>query len=220
MSTRRETAGSTPVSGVLAQGRGPVRFATWPALVGALAVGAALSFWAGPIILTRAQVLPFTLQIDTEVARGAAAARGWVAPSAIVVGVIAFLIGLECWSDHAARRMRRRMEVHTHSQVVSAPRIESQARHSARCNGVFQPEIRRAPSGTVAYRLIYTPTWQLVRSYAGEAAALGFVRDVVRLGGRQAAAQFALQMAGDGGEPTMVAAGEELMRRALEDRIL
>ena len=70
----------------------------------------------------------------------------------------------------------------------------------------------------MAYQLRRLPTGQLVRSYEAESAALAFVRDVVRFGSREHAAQFALDYEDEGGHRTRLAEGGVLVTRALEDR--
>ena len=58
----------------------------------------------------------------------------------------------------------------------------------------------------------------LVHVYATEAAALAFVRDVVRIGGRDQAACFSLDERDERGQTRRLADGAALVRRALEDR--
>jgi hypothetical protein len=60
----------------------------------------------------------------------------------------------------------------------------------------------------------------LIRAYAHEGAALGFVRDVIRLRGHQDAAQFELRTLHPGAQTIVLAEGEQLVKRALEDRVL
>ncbi len=67
-------------------------------------------------------------------------------------------------------------------------------------------ELRRLDSGT------------LVHSYVTEAAALAFVRDVIRVAGRDQAAGFALEERGERGAARTLASGAALVQRALEDR--
>ena len=59
---------------------------------------------------------------------------------------------------------------------------------------------------------------KLVHVYATEAAALAFVRDVVRIGGRDQAACFSLDERDERGQTRRLAQGAALVRRALEDR--
>jgi hypothetical protein len=61
-------------------------------------------------------------------------------------------------------------------------------------------------------------TGGLVHRYATERAALAFVRDVVRVAGRERAAGFALEEQDEQGQTRPVAEGMVLVRRALEDR--
>jgi hypothetical protein len=70
----------------------------------------------------------------------------------------------------------------------------------------------------MAYHLRYLRTGDLIRSYDRESAALGFVRDVVRLASSQSAAQFALDYEDEQGLTSRVAEGRLLVTRALEDR--
>jgi hypothetical protein len=68
------------------------------------------------------------------------------------------------------------------------------------------------------YRLRHLRTGRPIHSYRAESAALAFVRDVVRFGGREQAGQFALEYEADSGQLTRLAEGEPLVRHALEDR--
>ena len=61
-------------------------------------------------------------------------------------------------------------------------------------------------------------TGGLVHAYASEGAALAFVRDVVVFAGREAGAQFQLVRVDASARTTVVAEGEALVRRAVEDR--
>jgi len=61
-------------------------------------------------------------------------------------------------------------------------------------------------------------TGNLVHRYVTEGAALAFVRDVVRIGGHEQAACFALEEQDSGGNSHAVAGGADLVRRALQDR--
>jgi hypothetical protein len=70
----------------------------------------------------------------------------------------------------------------------------------------------------MAYHLRYLRTGNLIRSYDTESAALGFVRDVVRLASSQSAAQLALDYEDEQGLTSRVAEGGLLVTRALEDR--
>jgi hypothetical protein len=72
--------------------------------------------------------------------------------------------------------------------------------------------------GRVTYHLVHTPSGALIRCYEQEGPALAFVRDVVRFGSRDGASAFALSIVDEGGNKHVVAAGGELVIRALEDR--
>ena len=61
-------------------------------------------------------------------------------------------------------------------------------------------------------------TGGLVHEYATEGAALAFLRDVVRIGGREQAACFALNERDEQGQVRTLAEGAALVQRALEDR--
>jgi hypothetical protein len=63
-------------------------------------------------------------------------------------------------------------------------------------------------------------TGGLVHRYATESAALAFIRDVVRIEGREQAACFVLEEQDAGGSTRAIAEGADLVRRALEDRAL
>lgn len=68
------------------------------------------------------------------------------------------------------------------------------------------------------FRLQYRDTGALVHAYETEGAALAFLRDVVRVGGRQRAGQVALVREDAPGETTVLAEGDDLVVRALQDR--
>jgi hypothetical protein len=70
----------------------------------------------------------------------------------------------------------------------------------------------------VFFELRYLDTGKLIHRYATESAALAFVRDVVRVGGHDQAAQFMLEQRAETDQPRLIAAGALLVRRALEDR--
>jgi hypothetical protein len=61
-------------------------------------------------------------------------------------------------------------------------------------------------------------TGGLVRRYVTEAAALAFIRDVVRIGGHEQAACFVLDEQEIDGKTQRIAHGAELVARALQDR--
>jgi hypothetical protein len=67
-------------------------------------------------------------------------------------------------------------------------------------------------------QLRHLRTGAVIRSYETEGPALAFIRDVVRFGSRQEAAQFALVLVAEQGHTSTVAEGEALLKRALEDR--
>ena len=70
----------------------------------------------------------------------------------------------------------------------------------------------------VLFELWHETSGKLVRRYPTEGAALAFLRDVVRVGGRQQAAEFRLEQLEDTGESRTLASGEVLVQRSLEDR--
>ena len=105
------------------------------------------------------------------------------------------------------------------SESAGGTRIEQQL--SASVTAVTQP----AASSTVVLRgvrfqLAHAQTGRLIWTYSGEGAALAFVRDVVRLRSHRDAAQFELRMVDNGARTTTLARGEQLVRLALEDRVL
>jgi hypothetical protein len=67
-------------------------------------------------------------------------------------------------------------------------------------------ELRHLDSGTLVHR------------YISEGAALAFLRDVIRIGGRDRAAAFTLVECDEEGDKRTVASGAALVQRALEDR--
>ena len=73
-------------------------------------------------------------------------------------------------------------------------------------------------SPRVVFELRRLDTGGLVRRYATEGVALAFVRDVVRIAGREQAACFALDQRDEQGQLRTLAEGAALVRRALEDR--
>jgi len=79
-----------------------------------------------------------------------------------------------------------------------------------------RPGVCSAPS--VPYQLRHLDTGAVVRTYENEGAALAFLRDVIRLGSREAASRFALTRQDEHGAERTIADGAALMRRALEDQ--
>ncbi len=73
------------------------------------------------------------------------------------------------------------------------------------------------PFLSVVFELRRQDTGNLVHVYATEGAALAFVRDVVRIGGRDQAACFALDERDEQDQIRRLAEGAALVRRALED---
>ena len=61
-------------------------------------------------------------------------------------------------------------------------------------------------------------TGGLVSRYETEGAALAFIRDVVRIGGHERAASFALEEQDAEGNTHTIAKGADLVRRAVQDR--
>lgn len=72
----------------------------------------------------------------------------------------------------------------------------------------------------MVFELRRLDTGGLVHRYPTEGAALAFVRDVVRIAGRDQAACFALDEADSAGNANRIADGVELVRRAVQDRAL
>jgi hypothetical protein len=75
-----------------------------------------------------------------------------------------------------------------------------------------------APTPTVVFELRRRDTGSLVHAYPTEGAALAFVRDVVRIGGRDQAACFALDQRDEQDQTRRLAEGLALVQRAVEDR--
>ena len=71
---------------------------------------------------------------------------------------------------------------------------------------------------TVVFELRRRDTGSLIHEYPTEGAALAFVRDVVRIGGRDQAACFALDQRDERGQTRRLAEGLVLVQRAVEDR--
>src|SRR4051794_10819286 len=72
----------------------------------------------------------------------------------------------------------------------------------------------------LGFQLADAQSGRLIWTYAREGVALGFVRDVVRLRSHREAAQFELRLVDGGARTTTLARGEQLVRLALEDRVL
>jgi hypothetical protein len=70
----------------------------------------------------------------------------------------------------------------------------------------------------VPYQLRHLDTGAVVRNYEKEGAALAFLRDVIRVGSRDAGSRFVLLHEDEHGGIRTIAQGEALMRRALEDQ--
>jgi hypothetical protein len=79
---------------------------------------------------------------------------------------------------------------------------------------------RPAPCTTssVAFELRHVESGTLIRTYPTESAALAFVRDVVRVSGREEAAVFTLEERDQHGDTRTLASKAALVQRALEDR--
>ena len=71
---------------------------------------------------------------------------------------------------------------------------------------------------TVMFELRRRDTGGLVHAYATEGAALAFVRDVIRIGGRDQATCFVLEARDEQSQTRTLAEGLALVQRALEDR--
>jgi len=70
----------------------------------------------------------------------------------------------------------------------------------------------------VPYHLRHLDTGAVVRAYEKEGAALAFLRDVIRLGSRDAASRFVLTVEDEHGVARTIAEGAALMERALQDQ--
>jgi hypothetical protein len=73
---------------------------------------------------------------------------------------------------------------------------------------------------TAPFELRHLVSGATIHAYVAEAAALGFVRDVIRVRGRNDAACFALICIDKDNVVHSMAEGEALVARALEDRVL
>ena len=70
----------------------------------------------------------------------------------------------------------------------------------------------------MVFELRHLDSGKLIHQYRTEGAALAFVRDVVRVAGRERAARFTLEERDTGGQSHNLATGAALVQRALEDR--
>lgn len=107
--------------------------------------------------------------------------------------------------------------------VASTPQPQLQPRPQGRTERtatISQLDKRPVPAGRAMFEVTHAHTGKLIWTYTSEGAALGFVRDVVRLRSHHDAAQFQLRMVIGATGTTTIADGEELVRRALEDRVL
>jgi hypothetical protein len=89
----------------------------------------------------------------------------------------------------------------------------SSGAHSVEARTVHESE-------RVLFELRRLDTGDLVHRYPTEAAALAFVRDVIRIGGHDQAAIFALDACNPDGQVRRVAEGVALVQRALEYRVM
>src|SRR4051794_22828409 len=106
-------------------------------------------------------------------------------------------------------------------------RVQSQVRLPPGMNAVLVPAMHVRPGESPArmlhtkcmvFELRHLNSGTLVHSYMTEGAALAFVRDVIRIAGRDRAAGFTLEERDERGDVRALASGEKLVRRALEDR--
>lgn len=72
----------------------------------------------------------------------------------------------------------------------------------------------------VVFELRRLDTGGLIHRYATEGAALAFIRDVVRIAGREQAACFVLDEQYAEDDVHRIAAADDLVKRALEDRAI
>jgi hypothetical protein len=70
----------------------------------------------------------------------------------------------------------------------------------------------------VVFDLRQLDTGGVVPRYASEAAALAFIRDVVRIGGHEQAACFVLEEQDTEGRTQRLSQGADLVRKAVRDR--
>ena len=70
----------------------------------------------------------------------------------------------------------------------------------------------------MAFELRYLDSGKVVHHYRTQGAALAFVRDVVRIGGREEAGRFSLEERQESGDMRTIASGAALVQLALEDR--
>lgn len=70
----------------------------------------------------------------------------------------------------------------------------------------------------MVFELRHLDSGKPIHQYRTEGAALAFVRDVVRVAGRERAARFTLEERDTGGQSHTLATGAALVQRALEDR--
>ena len=86
---------------------------------------------------------------------------------------------------------------------------------------VERPTRPRAECGdNIVFQIAYERSGKIIWTYPREGAALGFVRDVVRLASHAEAAQFELRLVHRDARTYTIARGEQLVRRAVEDQVL
>jgi len=161
---------------------------------------------------------PAELQLTSADAAGVILV-GWlisasaVATTLIAIGVLQHISQL-LWRHHERRRPRANVT------PTDQPRVQPRQQVKSSTTTSLQPEEPRIPAAVPLFQIRLARSGKLIWSYTTEGAALGFVRDVARLRSHQEAAQFELRIVLHTNGSSMVAEGEQLVRRALEDRIL
>jgi hypothetical protein len=157
----------------------------------------------------------------------------WLLTGLTITGVLGLLVGTQVLIDRLAPLPAeiRVQPVISHTppltpKPVKPVRTEAgtiQTTHLAQQPSFPGESVEVSPrayaEGTV-FQVADARTGKLIWTYAREAAALGFVRDVVRVRCHADAAQFELRIVHHGARTLTVAQGEQLVRRALEDRVL
>ncbi|MBV9601562.1 MAG: hypothetical protein JOZ87_32535 [Chloroflexi bacterium] len=153
----------------------------------------------------------------------------WLVTALTIGGVLLIVVGSQVLMDRLAPvpaldgpqavgyTMSALPGQHTQSAVASVRADQPAAPSVADERLEVLPTV--SADGTV-FQVAHARTGKLIWTYAREGSALGFVRDVVRVRSHADAAQFELRIVHGGARTYTVAQGEQLVRRALEDRVL
>jgi hypothetical protein len=165
-------------------------------------------------VIQKVSDLEYAEQALARVTTAATGARAFpLLPGAALAGLVVCAMLL---------RIRRRDVLNRDQQGV-APELPSGT--DVQTTAAIPPQERAdsqplAVLDGVTFQVAHARTGRLIWTYRREGIALGFVRDVVRVRSHHDAAQFELRMVDQYARATTLARGEQLVRLALEDRVL